>query len=210
MIRRRRRLALAAVPLLLAACGGGEGDRSAAEAGAPGDEATPHGYVAGAEETAEPQTRLVLAEAGTGEVRVLDLTTEEATSLGSLPAANGLAGDGRYGYLTADDGTVTVVDGGAWTVDHGDHAHYYRTEPTVVGEVPGGGGELLGARADAAITALTYDDGTVVLLDREAQDEGEIAEAARLDAGALAAAVPFEGRVLVPGAEGVAVYDREG
>ena len=211
MIRRRRRLALAAVPLLLAACGGGEGDGAPAGAGAPSDEATPHGYVAGAEELAEPQPRLVLAEAGGGEARVLDLTTEEVTPLDvAADGLNGLAGDGRYGYLTADDGTVTVVDGGAWTVDHGDHAHHYRTAPSVVGAVPGGAGELLGAHADLAVTALTYADGTVVLLDREALDGGEIAEPARVDAGAAAAAVPFEGRVLVPGAEEVAVYDRAG
>ncbi|TDC68211.1 hypothetical protein E1283_27750 [Streptomyces hainanensis] len=212
---RRRRLALAAaVPLLLAGCGGGSGGGDRPGDGDGGSEApeVPHGYVAGAEEAAEPQPRLVVAEAGTGAVRVLDLATEDVTEVDAVDAAAGvdrLTGDGRYGYLATADGTVTVVDGGAWTVDHGDHAHYYRAEPRTVGELPGGGA-LLGAHADVVVTALTYDDGSVVLLDREALGAGEIAEAARFDADAGAAAVPFEGRVLVPGAESVAVYDREG
>ncbi|GAB2874519.1 hypothetical protein [Streptomyces mayteni] len=203
---RKRRLALAAaLPLLLAGCGGGDD----ANGGEPEATEVPHGYVAGAEEAAEPQPRLVVAEADTGAVRVLDLTTEEVTEVEAVAGVNRLTGDGRYGYLATGDGAVTVVDGGAWTVDHGDHAHYYRAEPRTVGEVPGGGA-LLGAHADVVVTALTYDDGSVVLLDQEALGAGEITEAARFDTDARAAAVPFEGRVLVPGAESVAVYDREG
>lgn len=94
----------------------------------------PHGYVEGAEETAEAQTRLVLADAGTGAVRVLDLITEEVTELDPLPGVTAAAGDGRYAYLSAP-GTVRVADAGAWMVDHDDHVHYYRTAPGIRGEL---------------------------------------------------------------------------
>ncbi|PBO14821.1 hypothetical protein CLM83_33980, partial [Streptomyces albidoflavus] len=55
---------------LLPACGSGGGERPAA---APGGSGVPHGYVEGAEEQAEQQSRLVLADAGSGAVHVLDL-----------------------------------------------------------------------------------------------------------------------------------------
>lgn len=123
--------ALAALPLV--GCGSGE---SAVV------EETPHGFVAGAEEMAEPQTRLIVADAGTGEMRVVDLLTEQVTALdvavpqphsvGSGANAVRLTGDGRFGYVSVG-GRLSIVDSGAWTVDHGDHRHYYSAPVRVVG-----------------------------------------------------------------------------
>lgn len=122
----RRFAVLATVLLLSGACATEE----------PPPPATPHGYVEGAEETAEAQSRLVLADEN-GAVRVLDLITEEVTELGPVDGVDAIRGDGRYAHLTDGD-TVHVVDSGGWMVDHGDHVHYYRTDPRVVpaGEVP--------------------------------------------------------------------------
>jgi hypothetical protein len=114
-----RRIAALAAVVLLAGC--------AAEEPPP---PVPHGYVAGAEETAEAQSRLVLADES-GAVRVLDLITEEVTELEPVDGVEAIRGDGRYAYLTTGDG-VHVVDSGGWTVDHGDHVHYYRAEPRTV------------------------------------------------------------------------------
>lgn len=94
----------------------------------------PHGYVEGAEETAEAQSRLVLAD-DDGAVRVLDLITEEVTELGPVDGVDAIRGDGRYAHLSDGD-TVHVVDSGGWMVDHGDHVHYYRTEPRMTSEAP--------------------------------------------------------------------------
>ena len=114
------RIAALAAVLLLSAC--------AEEAPPPPQ--TPHGYVAGAEETAEAQSRLVIADES-GAVRVLDLVTEEVVELGSAGRVEAIRGDGRHAYLTAGE-KVHVVDSGAWLVDHGDHVHYYRAEPRTV------------------------------------------------------------------------------
>ncbi|GAB3577619.1 hypothetical protein GCM10027445_43530 [Amycolatopsis endophytica] len=178
---RKSRLLAALVVLPLAACG--------TEAPAP-PAAPPHGYVEGAEETAEPQPRLVFADAD-GEVRVLDLITEETTSAGRVPGIDHVTTDGRFAYLSSG-GTVHVVDSGAWTVDHGDHVHYYRTGPKAVGELPGG--PALGADSDSAVTAVVS-QGHTALADRPA-----------LEKGTLTAGEPVTG-VAVPLGERLVVAD---
>jgi hypothetical protein len=169
--------------------------------GAPPEpaEEPPHGYVAGAEETAEAQPRLVVA--GDGVVRVLDLVTEEVQEVARVDATS-LAGDGRYAYAGTADGSVRVVDSGSWMVDHGDHVHYYRAAAREVGTVPGREPAVHG---DPAVTALA--DGSVRLLDRARLDGGAVAELATIPG--RGPAVPFGGHVLVA-AEQVAVHDRAG
>ncbi|MEV8114737.1 hypothetical protein AB0O69_07605 [Streptomyces xiamenensis] len=127
--------------LLLAGCASADDETAPGteeENGSEAAESTPHGYVEGAEEAAEPQSRLVLADAATGEIRVLDLITGEITDVGHAQEPTGIRGDGRYGYLTAADGSVQIVDSGAWTVDHGDHAHYYRAAIALGETLPAG------------------------------------------------------------------------
>ncbi|MEQ3553451.1 hypothetical protein WIS52_23515 [Pseudonocardia nematodicida] len=180
----------------------------------PPGEGAPHGYVEGAEETAEAQTRLVVADAGSGAVTVLDLLTEEATEVASVPGPRGMAGDGRFGYVAGVDGVTRIVDSGAWTVDHGDHVHYYRTGIGEVGELPGEA--PLAVVGDDGASVLSAGSGAISVLDRAALEDGAIAPGAGT-AGATGAAVPLAGRVLVattsPGAAGparVSVRDREG
>ncbi|WP_150254880.1 ABC transporter [Nocardiopsis deserti] len=174
------------------------------------EEEVPHGYVEGAEEAAEPQSRLVVADPVSGDVRVLDLITEETTELDPVEGLDGIAGDGRFAYLHSSDHRMTiVVDSGSWTVDHGDHKHYYRTGVGLAGTVEG----LAAGRAasDTVLTALTAPDGAAVL-DRAALEEGSVEEAATVPEGA-AVVLPFAEHLLVAegGPEGaVAVHDREG
>ncbi|WP_409330214.1 hypothetical protein [Trujillonella humicola] len=115
--------ALAGV-LLVAGCGSdGGADDAASSSTEPADD---HGYVAGAEELPEPQLQLAyLDEAGS--VHALDLLTEEATALGEVGDVSAVATDGRFVFAASEPaGELTVVDTGTWTVDHGDHVHYYR------------------------------------------------------------------------------------
>lgn len=186
--------------LVLAGC--------AAEGGtAEEPEATPHGYVEGAEETAEPQWRLVMADTEDGSVSVLDPATEEVTALDPVPGAETAATDGRHVYL-GTGGAVSVLDSGAWTVDHGDHVHYYRAEPGPVGETAGTGGGALRASGDAGATVLASDGGPLVL-DRAALDEGKVEVTAEPDAAAVLA---YAGRLLAAGGgeDAVRVLERDG
>jgi len=166
----------------------------------------PHGYVEGAEETAEAQSRLVIADAATGEVRVLDLITEEVVVVNRVAGVTGIATDGRHAYVTAADGVVHVVDSGAWTVDHGDHVHHYRAPIRAVGAVAGVAGPVT-VHSDTAVAAVSSADGTVRLLDRTRLDAGALAETAAI-AGPVA--VPYAEHVLVPVGAGVEVRTRQG
>ncbi|MBF6424273.1 metal ABC transporter permease [Nocardia cyriacigeorgica] len=166
-------------------------------------EPTPHGYVAGAEETAEAQPRLVVAERGSGAVRVVDLITEEVTELGSVDGVSAIAGDGRYAYLSAQ-GSTWVVDSGSWMVDHGDHVHYYRAAARELGQL--GAAAVTGAYSDKSVATVIGDAGTTVV-DRTALDEGSVRE---LDALAGAIGVPYAGRLVVASSGRIEVRSRDG
>ncbi|MFI6026516.1 hypothetical protein [Amycolatopsis magusensis] len=186
---------LAAVVLLATACGTEEPPAQA-----------PHGYVEGAEETAEAQSRLVVADAGTGAVRVVDLITEQVHPAGRVDGVRDLTGDGRFGYLTGGDGSVHVVDSGSWMVDHGDHVHYYRASVRELGVAPGQ--QLLAAYSDPVVTALSFADGSAKLLDRAQSDKGSIVELGAIPQSGIA--IPYEEHVLVGSPGGVRVHDRQG
>ncbi|CAL9332087.1 hypothetical protein SUDANB121_00103 [Nocardiopsis dassonvillei] len=188
------------VAALLAGCGPAPEEEPPAEA-----EETPHGHVEGAEETAEPQSRLVLAD-GDGRVQVLDLITEESTLLDPVGAVDGITGDGRFAYLTSSDQRTThVIDSGAWTVDHGDHDHYYRAKIRPAGTAEGIA--AASAATDTALTALNGADGTVALLDRPSLEDGAAAPAAAETAGLT---IPYAERLVVAEGGPVHVLDREG
>ncbi|WP_067843971.1 zinc ABC transporter permease AztB [Nocardia lijiangensis] len=172
-------------------------------------EPAPHGYVAGAEETAEPQPRLVVVDKDSGAVRVVDLISEEVTDLATAAGITRLASDGRYAYLSTRDG-IRIIDMGTWLVDHGDHVHYYKAPLRDIGTYLGG--PALAAAADPSVAALVLDSGESVLLDRAALDAGSVPEGVVLADGP---AVPSgehtvvarrsDGRVEVRGRDGAVV-----
>ncbi|WP_306356259.1 MULTISPECIES: zinc ABC transporter permease AztB [unclassified Nocardia] len=162
----------------------------------------PHGYIEGAEETDSVQSRLVVAGSG-GELRVIDLITEETTEFDRMPGIVGLAGDDRFGFpLTA--AATGVLDGGGWTVDHGDHVHYYRAAVRDIGEVPHGG--VVAVHSDTALIALIGASSTL-LLDRAELESGVIAERDSVDG----LAIPYAEHLVTVSATGrVEVRTREG
>ncbi|MFG3340882.1 hypothetical protein [Glycomyces sp. NPDC048151] len=181
---------------LLAGCSAGA-DEPAAE-----PSPTPHGYVEGAEEAAEAQWRLVIAEASTGDVYLFDPVTEEPAALARVDAPQQAASDGRFVYLTGATGTH-VVDSGVWTVDHGDHVHYYKTDPSDLGELDGTGFAPVG---DPAVTVMNGADGAMPL-DRAALEAGEIEPTADLTAEV---ALPYDKRLLAVADGAVQVLGRDG
>ncbi|MEV0618961.1 hypothetical protein AB0I81_36975 [Nonomuraea sp. NPDC050404] len=211
-----RTAALVLAGVLLAGCASGGNSGTAAGAspstssGGPaagsGSSATevPHGYVEGAEEMSEPQYRLVLA--GGGQAGILDLLTERTTAAAGAADVRAVTGDGRYAYLTTGTGELRVVDSGGWTVDHGDHVHYYKAATRDLGTVAGK--PPYQVTGDAAVTAVWSGDGTVTLFDRARMDKGELAETGRLTGAD--AVVPYGERLLVATAGAVQVKARTG
>ncbi|MDV3128766.1 ABC transporter [Mycobacterium sp. 21AC1] len=146
-----------------------------------------------ARESADPVTRLVLVEPGTGATVVYDAGGETEESLGEFGPTGGVSGDGRFAYLHGETG-LTIVDAGSWTFDHGDHSHYYVMAPGVAGTVDG---RVERADGQRDLTALRRGDGTVEVLDRKRLGEHHIASAAGFDGLRDAAAVMPLGADLV-------------
>lgn len=203
--------ALVALALLTAGCAGQDDNTSSPEGGSA-TSATPHGYVEGAQEAAEQQSRLVLNDPSTGDTRVLDLTTGKTHKTSRTTGTTELTTDGRFGHLHTADGT-RVLDGGAWTVDHGDHVHYYSAAIRDVGRIPAGTGGHV--RSDAAVTAATGDDGRAVTYRRAELEKGRVGSPRTLPGTHAGAVVPYAEHLLTltddgKGAPKAAVYDREG
>nr|WP_233288742.1 hypothetical protein [Streptomyces calvus] len=202
--------ALLAAALLVTGCSAQDDDASA-PASSP-SATTPHGYVEGAKESAEQQSRLLLNDPGSGDTRVLDLITGTTHKVAGTKDTAGLTTDGRFGFLHTADGT-RVVDGGAWMVDHGDHVHYYRAAIRDVGELTAGSGARV--RSDAAVTAVTDGDGRTALYDRTELEKGRIGSPSTLPATHTAAVVPYAEHLLALTDDGkgpaeLTVYDRDG
>ncbi|WP_069812793.1 hypothetical protein [Streptomyces sp. TP-A0874] len=172
---------------------------------------TPHGYVEGAQEAAEQQSRLLLNDPESGDSRILDLTTGEVHKTARAKGAAQLGTDGRFGYLHTSGGT-RVIDSGVWMVDHGDHVHYYSAAIREVGELPAGSGAQV--RSDVAVTAVTDEDGSAVLYDRGGLEKGAIEPLRTLPGGYTGAVVPYEEHLIAFAGEGataeLVVLDREG
>ena len=209
---------LSAAALLLAGCGTdpvGSPDSPDLPSASGEGGAEPHGYVAGAEEAAEPQTRLTAVGAN-GEVTVTDPAGGTVTEVGSFPGTAAAAGTDRFVFLSnPGDGTVQIVDSGGWTVPHGDHKHYYTTEPGIVGSLSGEDpGSVV---SNDGHTAVFFGDGTVRTLDHADLADGTVADTGFTVPAHTGTAVPFNGAFLVsraePGADtasGVDVYDAGG
>ncbi|MGV9797910.1 ABC transporter [Mycobacterium sp. NPDC003449] len=164
-------LALLAALALLAGCSTDEKRSAPTTSAAP--EAGHDDTGIDANESAEPVTRLVLVDPGSGAGVVFDASAESETPLGEFGPTSGLSGDGRFAYLRGDSG-VTVLDAGSWTFDHGDHSHYYVEPPAVAGRVDG---PFIDAHGHRALTTVQRGDGTVQILDRDALGERRIAPA---------------------------------
>lgn len=181
----------------------------------PSEAPAGHGDVEGAAEVPEPPLTLVSIDAE-GTVGALDLLDGTATRLGAVSAPRSAATDGRYVFTGTADG-VTVIDSGVWTWDHGDHFHYYRAEPSVVGEVAGAGPVSVsaGLLSTAGSTGLYFAGShEAVLLDNAALSRGRIDEVLRVDTdGADGVIAPLgdgalvgdlSGRLTFYGADGAA------
>lgn len=204
-------LAALAIAALLAGCSA-ETAQPADDASAEDSSPSGHGDVTGAEQVAEPQSQLVSVDAE-GNVGLLDLLTDETQELGTIGAPEAVASDGRYAFATTENG-VEIVDGGRWSWDHGDHFHYYRTAPSLLGSVQGAGPvSVTGAPlATADGTGLFFSgSGEAVLLDNEALAAGGVSERFRIGTGADEGVVaPFDTGAVVATASGAAVHDASG
>lgn len=195
----RRLAALAVVPLLLSACAGGTD--------APEDDATPHGVVKGASQEPEAQLALVGVDPD-GAVSTLDLVSGASQEVADVGAVEHVASDGRFVAAATADG-VAVVDTGRWTVDHGDHVHYYLAEPQVAATLEGLVGPVDVASTETRTVVHAQGSQRVVVLDRSALGQGEVDEVGSFTTDAVAVE-PLGDSLVLADDSGVSVVDPDG
>lgn len=186
---RRLPVLLLGLPLLLSACAAtGTGIQAAPVA-------TPHGYVAGAQENPEPQNGLLTLDRETGESQLLSLLTDETVDAGTFGPVDAVHQDGRYALVTTQDG-VKVFDTGAWTVDHGDHVHYYSSAPGPVGtiSIPDAGAV---AGDGSAIAVFSESGGYAAIYKHKDLDARQVVESARITSTPhQGMVIPYEGHFI--------------
>ncbi|MFB8189141.1 hypothetical protein ACFC14_07425 [Microbacterium sp. NPDC055988] len=185
---------------------------SAPAAPAPSASPDEHGIDAGdAAEVAAPARALVIADRN-GELTLLDLDTEERSTLApGHDDVTGLVSDGRllYRAYDAEGGTVVeVFDSARWTVPHGDHTHSFRGEPRSLGNLEGEGGVRVVAGEQRA--TIAFASGELILLAHDTLAGGlDAAPHATVDAFGPVAF--FADHLLVPTADtGIELLDPAG
>ncbi len=206
------KIRLAAVPvaaLVLAGCA-----PATTTAPPPPDTSVPsaHGERAGATEMATPQSTL-LSVAADGTVGLLDLLTEETRELGTIGAPTAIDSDGRFGFVSTQQG-IDVVDSGVWSWDHGDHFHHYRAEPRLSGSISGEGPVSVTTPplSTSGATGLFFSgSGEAVAVDMASLDDGEVSEWFRLsteaESGVVAPAGDYAIVAVEDGSDTAVVYD---
>ncbi|WP_051172498.1 hypothetical protein [Microbacterium indicum] len=192
--------ALVAAGILLAGCAasGPSAPSASPSAGSSVGFDDGHGHVDGAAEVVEPQSRL-LTVSGDGSVTMTDLLSSDEVAVGSVGSPSSVASDGRFAFVTTDAG-IDVVDGGAWTWDHGDHFHYYSAEPRVIGTIEAAGAAEIAtpSLASAGTTGVFLPEtGEAVAIDMASLAEGEIVERFRIDTGASSGVVAPVGEATI-------------
>lgn len=140
---------------------------------------------ADAREVAAPALHLTTVSPA-GAISHLNVADGSVTEIGPIPPADHVTTDGRY-LFAAREGSVTVVDSGAWTWSHGDHFHYYSGAGRVVGEVRGAGTPTV-VTGDRSI-GIRFDEGEAVLVKVAPLADGEIEELFRMPVAAGPGAV---------------------
>lgn len=123
---------ISALSITLAACSAGATSEEPHEHHSEHGDHHEHGAAAEGKETAERRTRIAV---GTDEgVTILDESlTELATFSGTSQPRLAEASDDRHVWVVDPaTGDVSAIDAGSYGVPHGDHFHYYITDPAAL------------------------------------------------------------------------------
>lgn len=166
-------VAALAVILLLSGCAVGLADApSDSTPAATSDARQPDG----ATELAAPALHLTTLTPD-GTIVHLDVASGRSSTIAHIAPADAVVGDGRY-LFALREGSVTIVDSGAWTWNHGDHVHYYSGPARVVGDIEGPGTPSVvpGERSVGIRFGGDGDRGEAVLVKVGPLADGEIEE----------------------------------
>ncbi|QNG18650.1 ABC transporter [Rhodococcus triatomae] len=185
-----RRISAVALALGLVATGcGSDEDGATGEPAATG--ARPGSDLQADEGSTEvdgPQPRLVVSDADSGRVDVLDLESGENIATFDVQEPSRLTDvGGRYAFATAaassgEDGRVHVIDVGSWTIDHGDHTHSYVRSPAELGVLSGDDPAHIVA-GDGKVAVFFDGEGEADVLDNSGLRNGDVTVTGTVETG---------------------------
>ncbi|AZA12264.1 hypothetical protein [Corynebacterium gerontici] len=169
--------ALSSIALPLAACSPGSSEQASTTSSSeqPGAQSSSEQ----AQEQDAPQARVAVAtEDG---ITIFDGNLQQLASF-DLPARPTLSTLGDHRHIAAvltKNNAVEIIDAGSWSVPHGDHSHYYTTEPSKAQQALEGAKPIhVVSNANAGTSAIFFDDDA----------EGRVLDAEKLEHGQLDAA----------------------
>lgn len=177
------------------------------------------------EEKASVTHRLMVADAESGQVWVIDVARGEVIESFNVeaPATLYTSADGRYAFAVQRQANrVNVIDSGVFKESHGDHAHYRARTPRMLDTAFEGGGPAHFVVHGQQIAVFYDDDGTAVVYNmRDMTGTNPTAITLTTERPHHGVAVPFDDVFLVsiPDLEaeedgelalGIAVKDAEG
>ncbi|WP_231383912.1 MULTISPECIES: hypothetical protein [Nocardiaceae] len=137
MFARKTVLTIGIVALTAAGCGSSDDAAPVVEETGTARAGSDLAAEAGSTEVEGPEPRLVVADADSGRIEVVDLATEESVHTFDVGNASSITTiNGRYAVAT-DDEHAHLLDPGSWTIDHGDHTHSYVKDPVDIGSLDG-------------------------------------------------------------------------
>lgn len=195
---RRSFLTLGVVGLVVAGCGSTDtAQDSPVESTGSAQPGSDLAAEAGSTEVQGPQPRLVVADADSGKIDVLDLATEATVHSFDVENASRVTTiNGRY-IVATDDDRARFLDPGSWTIEHGDHSHSYTKDPVDLGALEGESPAHVIA-GDRKVAVFFDGAGTADVVDFDSLGAGDTAVAATVDTDPHhGIAVPLSDHVVV-------------
>lgn len=93
----------------------------------------------GPDAVADPEPRLIVGDASTADVGILEVSSGELLDSIPIEDADPILGIPKYGQVAAvsqpEAGTTHLIDSGTWATEHGADAEYHVTAPSPVAEL---------------------------------------------------------------------------
>ncbi|WP_308115285.1 MULTISPECIES: hypothetical protein [unclassified Rhodococcus (in: high G+C Gram-positive bacteria)] len=165
-------LAVGVVALTVAGCSSEEPTEPVAEETGTVRAGSDLAAEAGSTEVEGAEPRLVVADADSGRIDVLDLATEESLHSFDVEDASRITTiNGRY-VVATDETKASVLDPGSWTIEHGDHSHSYIKDPVKIGTLDGDEPAHVIA-GDRKVSVFFDGSGTADVIDFDSLSKGE-------------------------------------
>lgn len=173
----RKGIPVVVLALTLAGCSSGDTSDQTTGAARPGSDLVAE---AGSTEVEGPEPRLVVADADSGRIEVIDLATGDSVHTFDVETPSNITTINNRYVVATDDEHARFLDPGSWTIDHGDHTHSYTKDPAEIGSLNGDKPVHVVA-GDRKVAVFFDGSGSADVVDFDSLSKGDSTIAATID-----------------------------